>query len=61
MTEHIEFDAAKVKRLRKEYDKAARNGDKSFTFEGNDYMTDYAKYMLQYLEEKFYISKHKLN
>lgn len=49
----INFDQAKVKRLKKRYDKAVLDKEESFIFEDNEYLTTYAKYMLEYLDTLF--------
>ena len=36
--------------LKKQYEKAVEKGEEQFTFEGNEYLTAYAKYLLQYCE-----------
>ncbi len=36
--------------LKNRYNKAVKNGEKEFPFEANLYLTDYAKYLLQYIE-----------
>jgi len=48
----INFDSEKIKRLEKAYAKAVKNSMESFIFEGNEYYTDYAKYMLEYLHSR---------
>jgi hypothetical protein len=49
----IRFDRPMLNRLKKAYDKATSKSKDMFTFEGNDYVTNYAKYLIEYLEEKF--------
>ena len=39
--------------LRKEYNKAVSNKADQFKYKGNDFVTGYAKYFLQYYEPKF--------
>ena len=39
-------------KLRLAYDRAVAKRAQQFTFEGNDYLTDYAKYLLEYIELK---------
>lgn len=50
---HIEFDKEKLKRLKHVYEKAIELQQDSFWFEGNEYLTSYAKYLIEYLETKF--------
>jgi hypothetical protein len=42
-----------VARLRKRYEQAVRKGEDQFMFEGNEFLVNYAKYLLEYLEGKF--------
>ena len=53
----LSFTPARVKQLRKQYDKAVAAGSKEFVFETGDpkhprwpVLTAYAKYLLEYLE-----------
>ena len=46
----IVFTAEKVKALRRAYVHAVDTNQKQFTFEGNEYVTGYAKYLLEYLK-----------
>jgi hypothetical protein len=50
MTEYINFDKAKTERLRKAYKLAVKDQQEQFTFEGKEYLTKYAYYLLQYLD-----------
>lgn len=52
-TKMINFDKQKYEALRKAYDKAVADKKESFMFEGNEWVTTYAKYALEYLEPKF--------
>lgn len=49
----IQFDPEKMKRLEKAYEKAVSDGDKSFIFEGDEFVTGYAKYVIEYLHMVF--------
>jgi len=40
------------KTLKKLYEKAVANGDEQFVWEGQDVLTAYAKYLLQYIESR---------
>jgi hypothetical protein len=53
----INFTKEKVEELRKLYNHAVENKIELFQFEGNDILTEFAKYMLQYLDSKFKNSK----
>ena len=46
----IEFDRAKVKRLRAAYTEARTQKADEFIFDGNTFVTDYAMYLLEYLD-----------
>jgi hypothetical protein len=46
----VEFNAARRELLRKAYNDAVESEQKVFTFDGNEYLTAYAKYMLEYLD-----------
>jgi predicted GTPase len=47
------FDRPMVDRLRIAYETAKKEKADSFIFEGNEYLTDYARYLLEYLDRKF--------
>lgn len=49
----MEFDRKKVLLLRQRYERAVQEGEKQFTFDGEELLTAYAKYMLEYLERQF--------
>lgn len=46
----ITWDKPMRERLRKAYKKAERGHQSAFIFEGNQYLTTYAKYLLEYLD-----------
>jgi len=48
----IEFTPALRDELRAAYDKAVEQGAEEFTFKGEPLWTDYAKYVLEYLDYK---------
>jgi hypothetical protein len=48
----VEFDRKKRDRLRKRYKEAVEKKEDQFEFEGNKYVTSYAKYLLEYLDSK---------
>lgn len=50
MTEKRGVSRAELKRFKREYLRNLREGNESFKFEGNEYFTRYAKYMVEYLE-----------
>lgn len=47
----IEFSRAKTLRLQKAYKRAVELKQEQFTFDGNDYLTAYAKHLLGHLRE----------
>lgn len=49
----VEYTPEKRDRLRKAYDKARSYGHGTFSFDGHTYLTDYAKYLLEYLDDQF--------
>jgi hypothetical protein len=49
----INFDRTKVKALRKAYSEAVKEKREQFVFEEKDFLTAYAKYLLQYLGSVF--------
>lgn len=51
--EQVEFDADKYHGLRRAYATAVDDNQDRFLFEGNEYATSYAKYLLEYLTTKF--------
>lgn len=48
----IRWDKPMRERLRKAYKKATDAGFDSFVFDDNEYLTRYAKYLLEYLDMK---------
>lgn len=53
MTRTIVFDREKRDQLRKAYDFAVEQKKLQFVFDGNVFVTSYAKYMLEYLDGQF--------
>lgn len=49
----ISFDSRMVRRLRTAYAQAQKENAEAFVFEGNTFVTAYAKYLLEYLEPNF--------
>lgn len=49
----INFDRQKLKELKNLYNKAVKDNKESFTYNGDEYLTSYAKYVIEYLETKF--------
>ena len=46
----IEFDKARLKRLKIAYNDTIIKEQKSFIFEGRELLVNYAKHMIEYLE-----------
>jgi len=46
----IEFDKARLKRLKTAYNDTIEQKKESFIFEGRELLVSYAKYMIEYLE-----------
>lgn len=53
----ISWNKEMVKRLRKAYDTAVKDQKTEFIFDENQYLTTFAKYLLEYLEPKFGIAR----
>lgn len=52
-THHINFTSPKYHALKRAFQDASQHGKESFTFEGNEWVTAYAKYALEYLAPQF--------
>ncbi len=46
----VRFDRERTELLRKKYDTAVRGNHKSLFFDGEEYITAYAGYLLEYLD-----------
>lgn len=53
MSNTISFNQKSFKNFKSEYNSAVKNGVEIFTFEGHEFLTSYAKYMIEYLKSKF--------
>jgi len=49
----INFDRQKLKELKTLYNKAVKGGKESFMYKGDEYLTSYAKYVIEYLDSQF--------
>jgi hypothetical protein len=49
----VQFSVEKFKALVRHYNAAVRTGQVSFTFEGDEYLVDYARYLIEYLALQF--------
>ena len=52
MNEPIDFDRAKLVRLKRAYHRAKLEEKETFVFEGRDYLVDFAQYLIEYLEKQ---------
>jgi hypothetical protein len=48
----VAFDRPMLKRLKYAYAKAVNKKAEAFKFDGREYVTDFAKYLIEYLESK---------
>ena len=53
MQKLIEFTKPKFEALKKAYQTAIDNNKESFEFENDLYLTEYSKYVIEYLEPNF--------
>jgi hypothetical protein len=53
MTDIVNFTPELRDRLRRAYDRACEANAEQFTFDGHDYLTAYAKHLLDYLDGMF--------
>lgn len=49
----VTFDGDVLKRFKTAYDNAVAADSVDFVFEGNEFLTEYARYLIEYLEKKF--------
>jgi hypothetical protein len=49
---NIDFDRAKLERLKVRVKEAVEKDEQTFKFEGSEFMLSYAKYVIEYLESK---------
>jgi hypothetical protein len=52
MSNTLTFDHPTYLKLKSEYSKAKSSNVEIFVFQGHELVTDYAKYLLEYLESK---------
>lgn len=57
----ITIDKKYMQGLRKAYNKAVKEGKGQFKYNGNDFVTGYAKYFLEYYEPKFGVKTLTVN
>ena len=53
MSNMVSFDEQTYRKLKSEYQKSVKNNVDVFVFEGNELLTNYAKYLIEYLKTKF--------
>lgn len=53
METFVEFDKERLVRFKKAYEACLMHHRQSFTFENNEFLCDYAKYVILYVEEHF--------
>lgn len=46
---YVLFNLEKFKRLKERYEQAVKSGEEKFIFDGEEYLTAYAKYLVAYL------------
>ncbi len=51
-TNTTDWDRPMLRRFKREYAEAVENKEESFRFDGNEYDTEYAKYMICFLDTK---------
>ncbi len=49
----VTFDGEVLKRFKVAYDNAVASDSADFVFENNEFLTEYARYLIEYLEQKF--------
>jgi hypothetical protein len=53
MSNTISVDSPTFARLKKEYQNAVDNSKETFVFDGNELLTSYAKYLIEYFTPMF--------
>lgn len=49
----VNFNKEKFELLKKRYLTACENSEETFVFDGEEYLTKFAQYVIQYLADKF--------
>jgi hypothetical protein len=52
MPDMVKFTPEKLSDLERYYKKAVKDGEDTFMFEGKEWVTDYAKYAIEFLNTK---------
>lgn len=53
----LQFNRRRVGELQAAYDQAVENNQEQFTFQGEELLTAYAKYMLQFLNSRQFMQQ----
>jgi hypothetical protein len=53
MSNTVSFTPESFKKFKLKYKSAVENNQEMFVFEGNDFLTSYAKYVIEYIKTKF--------
>lgn len=56
-TKKLQFNRRRVGELQAAYDQAVENNLETFTFQGEELLTAYAKYMLQFLNSRQFMQQ----
>lgn len=56
-TKKLQFNRRRVGELQAAYDQAVENNQEQFTFQGEELLTAYAKYMLQFLNSRQFMQQ----
>lgn len=56
-TKKLQFNRRRVGELQSAYDQAVENNLETFTFQGEELLTAYAKYMLQFLNSRQFMQQ----
>lgn len=59
LSRSMNFTPELLKELKVAYRQAVRDGQEAFLFNGHVLLTDYAKYMVEYLESMFKTGRHR--
>lgn len=53
MANTISFNKESFQNFKNQYETSVKNNEEMFVFDGNDFLTSYAKYVIEYLRPKF--------
>jgi len=60
-TKKLQFNRRRVGELQAAYDQAVENNLETFTFQGEELLTAYAKYMLEFLKSRPFMQQGATN